>query len=369
MIKWYRKLVFIATAAIFVETMLILMAGFSTENRWQISKKVTTTNLLLAEKYLKIQENRSECTDMLAKTDSIDKSIEKLCERISSNKVRIDVSRETPVQNFYQNLWNSSSPVQSTVVASSAAQPASSDDRTLMLTTFGTVSGQKQEPATVTPQASGVIRIVKRNPSIGRSSTQTGLSTALSAGRGAAPKAEESFVHLVSSGDSLWKLSKKYNVSLSRLQNFNNLTEANLKVGQSILIPGTAAGSDFSWPVKGRISSGYGYRVNPISKASEFHAAIDIASPLGKAVMAGQSGKVEYAGWIRGYGKTIRINHRDGYSTLYAHLSSIAVARGQVVTTNTMIGRIGTTGYSTGPHLHFEIKQKGKQVNPLKYLP
>ena len=123
------------------------------------------------------------------------------------------------------------------------------------------------------------------------------------------------------------------------------------------------------WPVRGRITSGFGYRIHPIFKTKRFHAGIDIAAPTGTAVKAAASGEVLYAGWLRGYGKVIIILHRGGMATVYAHLRDIVVREGQRVAQGEIIGSVGSTGWSTGPHLYFEVRIDGRAVNPLKYLP
>ena len=118
-------------------------------------------------------------------------------------------------------------------------------------------------------------------------------------------------------------------------------------------------------PAAGVISSGYGMRWG------RMHSGIDIAAPIGTPVMAAAAGTVEFAGWTEGgYGNLIDIRHRDGSLTRYGHLDRVQVRQGDSVTQGQMIGEMGSTGRSTGPHLHFEIRlaQRGA-VNPMAYLP
>lgn len=128
----------------------------------------------------------------------------------------------------------------------------------------------------------------------------------------------------------------------------------------------------FMWPIKGPITSPFGYRVHPIFKSRTFHSGLDIAAAHGKPIAASNSGKVIFVGWYSGYGKVVIIDHgtRNGKSitTLYAHMSRYNVKNGQNVSKGQTIGFIGTTGYSTGPHLHFEVRINGKVQNPLNYL-
>jgi murein DD-endopeptidase MepM/ murein hydrolase activator NlpD len=127
--------------------------------------------------------------------------------------------------------------------------------------------------------------------------------------------------------------------------------------------PGT-----FSWPVTGTITSPFGWRSNPFGGAPEFHQGLDIAAPTGTTVTAAAAGTVIMAQWYGGYGNYILIDHGGGYSTGYGHLSAIYVSVGQSVQRGQAIGAVGSTGQSTGPHLHFEVRIGGKPVDPAPRL-
>ncbi|MEM6435446.1 MAG: peptidoglycan DD-metalloendopeptidase family protein [Cyanobacteria bacterium P01_D01_bin.115] len=124
----------------------------------------------------------------------------------------------------------------------------------------------------------------------------------------------------------------------------------------------------FVFPVNGRITSGFGYRRHPILGTSRLHAGVDFGAPQGTTIYAADSGSVIYAGWYGGYGRTVIVDHGGGITTLYAHSSRLFVSVGQAVTQGQAIAAIGSTGLSTGPHLHFEVRQNGNPVNPMAYL-
>lgn len=125
----------------------------------------------------------------------------------------------------------------------------------------------------------------------------------------------------------------------------------------------------YIWPLIGRISSYYGWRTHPIFKTKNFHSGLDIAAPKGRPVFAADSGIIIYSGIWGKYGKTIIIDHGDKITTLYAHLSSYYVKRSIKVKKGQVIGLVGSTGWTTGPHLHFEIRSNGKHTNPILHLP
>lgn len=125
----------------------------------------------------------------------------------------------------------------------------------------------------------------------------------------------------------------------------------------------------FIWPVTGRISSPYGWRVHPIFKDRRYHSGIDIAVPTGTPVKAAAGGKVILAGWINGYGNTVVIDHGGGLSTLYGHNSKLNTSAGKSVMQGDIIAKAGSTGFATGPHVHFEVRMNGTAEDPMKRLP
>jgi len=120
------------------------------------------------------------------------------------------------------------------------------------------------------------------------------------------------------------------------------------------------------WPARGAFTSGFGLRRHPIFGIRRMHTGVDIGAPRGAPVQAAADGRVIYTGWFGGYGKIVIIDHGGGISTLYAHLSQILTEEGRSVRQGEIIGRVGSTGYSTGPHVHFEVRVNGRPIDPTR---
>ena len=127
-------------------------------------------------------------------------------------------------------------------------------------------------------------------------------------------------------------------------------------------------GEGFLTPAGGGISSKYGPRVHPITGVSGFHTGVDFAASNNSSILASKSGTVAFAGVQSGYGNVVIIDHGNGVQTLYAHCSSILVSNGQTVSRGQTIAKVGSTGNSTGPHLHFEVRVNGQHTDPMNYL-
>jgi murein DD-endopeptidase MepM/ murein hydrolase activator NlpD len=141
----------------------------------------------------------------------------------------------------------------------------------------------------------------------------------------------------------------------------------------AIIAGGSSGGAHGSgqliWPVAGPVTSGFGWRIHPIFHVRKFHTGIDISAAYGVAIKAADTGTTIYSGWMTGYGNVVVVDHGNGLSTLYAHMTAAAVGNGVNVTRGQTIGTVGATGYATGPHLHFEVRVNGDPVDPLGYLP
>jgi murein DD-endopeptidase MepM/ murein hydrolase activator NlpD len=133
----------------------------------------------------------------------------------------------------------------------------------------------------------------------------------------------------------------------------------------SIVIQGTG---QLGYPCNGPITSGFGWRFHPILGYQRFHSGLDFGATYGSTIRAAESGVVIFAGWYGGYGNTVVIDHGHGISTLYGHTSEMYVTEGQAVQRGQAVAAVGSTGLSTGPHLHFEVRQNGEPVDPSAYL-
>jgi murein DD-endopeptidase MepM/ murein hydrolase activator NlpD len=195
-------------------------------------------------------------------------------------------------------------------------------------------------------------------------------------------------LHLVLSAETLFDIADQYGVDIEDIMSENGITDADvLNIGDELLIPrptrfappstgdggavgpeivggGDSSGFGFIWPITGPISSYFGPN-HPLG------IDIDLFQNVGAPIGAAKAGTVSFAGGNAccSYGYYVVVDHGDGFQTLYAHLSTIAVVEGQYVEAGQLIGYSGTTGYSTGPHLHFEVHYQGSIVNPLDYLP
>ena len=140
---------------------------------------------------------------------------------------------------------------------------------------------------------------------------------------------------------------------------------------KTIQLPANYTGGAFLWPSNTTrlVTSPYGYRIHPVTGRSRFHAGIDIGAAYGTSILAANAGVVIVAGYnAGGYGNYVVINHGGGYSTLYAHCSSLLVSVGQKVSRGQVIAKCGSTGMSTGPHIHFEVQVNGSTTNPMQYF-
>ncbi|MFW6281490.1 MAG: peptidoglycan DD-metalloendopeptidase family protein [bacterium] len=184
--------------------------------------------------------------------------------------------------------------------------------------------------------------------------------------------------HEVHAGDVLSLIARRYGVDTETIKLANNIKNNVIYVGETLAIPHikrdvnqpfTLTKGAFIWPVLGRISSSYGYRIHPIRKERHFHGGIDISVPIGTEIRAAASGKVIQSGYINGFGKTVVIDHGDNIKSLYAHNSKLLITAGADVGLGQVIALAGSTGVSTGSHLDFRIYYKEETVNPIKYLP
>ncbi len=167
--------------------------------------------------------------------------------------------------------------------------------------------------------------------------------------------------------DSVRLEKSSYQKALDELERTSRELEELIRRSQSGEQIGTGV---YTWPTPGysTITSAYGNRFHPILKTNKMHTGVDIGAPSGAKIVAADTGKVISVGWQGGYGQTIIIDHGAGMSTLYAHQSKFAVSSGATVKKGQVIGYVGSTGWSTGPHLHFEVRINGNPTNPMSYI-
>ncbi|RQD76734.1 MAG: M23 family metallopeptidase [Candidatus Syntrophonatronum acetioxidans] len=206
----------------------------------------------------------------------------------------------------------------------------------------------------------------------------------------------EVLFHQVQEGDTLWDISRRYGAKWEEVVDINGVEDPHkLSLGATLVIPFTGEEGEvspllaqeipaekaeredreegesrdnrdkgpFIWPADGPISSPYGPR------KGGFHHGLDIAVPTGTPLRAIASGTVEFSGWRGGYGRAVIIDHGQGWQSLYGHASRLNVREGEWVYQGQIIARAGATGNATGPHLHLEIIEEGKKLNPIKHLP
>lgn len=210
--------------------------------------------------------------------------------------------------------------------------------------------------------------------------------------------------HTVAAGETLWRISRGAGVRAEAVAGANHLSlEALLHPGQVLVLPSPDAPSRATamqrtapsrgpgpglavraapvrrgapeaddvrmiQPSQGTITSRFGWRIHPIFGTREFHTGVDIANRLGTPVNAARGGVVRFVGWMMGYGRIIVVDHGDGLETAYSHLSAILVAIGDRVAGGQLLGRIGSTGWSTGPHLFFEVRRGGVPQDPARFV-
>jgi lipoprotein NlpD len=196
--------------------------------------------------------------------------------------------------------------------------------------------------------------------------------------------------HVVRAGENLFRIGKAYDVAFEELARLNAIRDpSQIRVGQSIFVPGATrqlpvgiitptdspavargvpaplepAGDGLLWPVSGLINSSFGPR------GASFHDGVDIAAEEGTAIAAVERGEVVYSDQLRGYGNIVIIRHAGGIASVYAHNQVNLVREGQQVGRGEVIAKVGSTGRTTGPHLHFEIRKNNAAQDPLRYLP
>ncbi len=194
----------------------------------------------------------------------------------------------------------------------------------------------------------------------------------------------------VKKGDTLSAVARQYGIPVKKIATHNGIQGDIIRTGQKLFLPEVAMPKDtgvtavvrkkegrevaasapgrFMWPLRGRITSGFGNRRDPLSGKRSFHCGVDISSNVGTPIRASADGRVIFSGWKDGYGKVVILRHERGYITVYAHNSRNLVDADAMVTRGTVIAHSGMTGAVTGAHLHFEIRKYVNPLNPMRFL-
>jgi murein DD-endopeptidase MepM/ murein hydrolase activator NlpD len=185
---------------------------------------------------------------------------------------------------------------------------------------------------------------------------------------------QDGILHTVRNEDTLISLSEKYKTDIEAIKTSNELFSEKIRVGSDIFIPGAKLdwvnlqeinGDLFIWPISGAITSPFGYRLDPFNSGNrQFHTGIDIRGSTGVPIKAAMAGRVSQIGYDSVLGNFVIISHHSGYRTVYGHMSVIRTRTGVYVAAGERIGDVGSTGLSTGPHLHFTVYKNGVLVNP-----
>lgn len=185
-------------------------------------------------------------------------------------------------------------------------------------------------------------------------------------------------LYTVGRGDSLEGIANRHKSDFNLICDYNNISSDVIHIGQKLFLPGVqidnyaldrALGRLFLAPTVGRLTSPYGYRRDPFTGLRRMHNGVDIANRVGTLIIASMAGKVVYIdNRPKGYGKYVVLKHAGGYQTLYAHLNTISVKQGAWVEQGVKIGSMGSTGRSTGSHLHFTIFKNNRTLNPLNFI-
>lgn len=216
------------------------------------------------------------------------------------------------------------------------------------------------------------------------SANQINNANSISTGQTIKIPNQEGVYHKIENGQTISQIAKAYKIDTSKILKFNDISDPEkIRQGEKIFIPGAKIlqtnrkyllgnlkiEKGFIKPISmGWFSSNFGYRKDPFNGDVAYHSGIDIAAYYGTPIRASKSGKIIFSGWGKGYGNLIIIRHDNRYKTYYGHMSKRIVEDGQWVNQGQIIGLVGDTGRSLGSHLHFEIRDYGRPINPSKHV-
>ncbi len=258
------------------------------------------------------------------------------------------------------------------------------DDGTIADVTAGTVFTRTVEYSQYTVKSGDNITDISRKFGLSNISTLISVNNIenvrkLWVGQKLTIPSMDGVSYKVVQGDSLASISSRYGISVEDILDVNDMTSDVLQPGMVLFIPGGKLDSETLkkslgelWikplAVSYRVTSEFGYRADPFTGVRSYHTGVDLAVSAGTPIRASMGGKVSTAGWSNTYGNYVIISHGNGYQTLYAHMQKYSVKKGETVNQGQTIGYVGSTGYSTGPHLHFSVYKNSQLVSPTTIL-
>ena len=350
------------------------------DNLQDLNKKKKNTNQQMNQKKKEIQELQTQTKDVAAEIAALDKEMDKAqieLEDIEKDlrKLNQDIEKTTKeLEEAENNIEEKQDTFNSRLRVMYKNGSVGYLEVLLASADIGDLLSRRQMLQSITEHDVELIKFMKEQRDIidnkkvelqAQRASVEATKTKLNARREDLAKATRSKEDLMAGLEKDIKEAEKQYDELNK-----QAKDIESEIRKLQVVTGPYSGGAMGWPVPGhnRITSYFGYRIHPIFKTNKLHTGIDIGAPTGTAIVAAADGTVIYSGTLGGYGKTIMLDHGGGIVTLYGHNSSLSVSVGTKVKKGSTIAKAGSTGYSTGPHCHFEVRKNGSYVDPLPWL-